>query len=282
MTLSMEPQGDETLHGVATTTVTTNECGGRGTVFEDPFVATRVGDVPSSVTVADPTTGHIPMSANPTPPGPGLVLEGTYRLDLDFQSQTINGSPVTKALPNRSEWWAFRSACDATGCVAAGVRLVDDNPNQSTGIATALDFRDGRWQETTSTLQPAEQCPNGPDADVSTVSWSLVPQPDGALRGVGPARSSPTSAASKATCTRHQSLASEREMSRPPWSSPTRRCFSRPTSKAPDAGCVLVARILHGLTSVLFRWCPRQDSNLRPANQLTCGMTCGEQQSHWG
>ena len=185
MTLSMEPQGDETLHGVATTTVTTNECGGRGTVFEDPFVATRVGDVPSSVTVADPTTGHIPMSANPTPPGPGLVLEGTYRLDLDFQSQTINGSPVTKALPNRSEWWAFRSACDATGCVAAGVRLVDDNPNQSTGIATALDFRDGRWQETTSTLQPAEQCPNGPDADVSTVSWSLVPQPDGALRGVG-------------------------------------------------------------------------------------------------
>jgi serine/threonine protein kinase, bacterial len=152
-------------------------------VDERPFVATRVGDVPTGVTVADPTTVKGPQLTNPTTPGPGPILEGVYRIDLDFQSQTINGLPVTGALPNRSEWWAFRSACDATGCIAAAAQLAPGNLQQNTGVAMALDFREGRWQDTG--VQPPEQCAKGPDADVSTVGWSLVPQPDGTLRGVG-------------------------------------------------------------------------------------------------
>ena len=123
-----------------------------------------------------------PQLTNSTTPGPGAGLEGVHRIDLDFQSQTINGLPVTAALPNRSEWWAFRSACDSTGCVAAAAQLAPGNLQQNTGIAIALDFREGRWQDTG--VQPPEQCSNSPDADVSTVSWSLIPQPDGTLRGV--------------------------------------------------------------------------------------------------
>jgi serine/threonine-protein kinase len=185
ITWSMEPQADGTLHGILTTTRITNRCGLGGVVNELPFVATRVGDVPTGVTVADPTTVKAPQLTNPTPPGPGPVLEGVYRIDLDFQSQTINGSPVTKAFPNRSEWWAFRSACDTTRCVAAGAQLAPGNLHQNTGIAIALDFREGRWQDTPPSVQPPEQCSNGPDADVSTVSWSLIPQLDGPIRGVG-------------------------------------------------------------------------------------------------
>lgn len=64
-------------------------------------------------------------------------------------------------------------------------QLVPGNLQQNTGIAIALDFREGHWQDTPPTVQPPEQCSNGPDADVSTVSYSLVPQPDGTLRGVG-------------------------------------------------------------------------------------------------
>ena len=51
---SLEPQVDGTLRGVHTLTVLTNECGFQGTVVQIPFVATRTGEVPTGVTVADP------------------------------------------------------------------------------------------------------------------------------------------------------------------------------------------------------------------------------------
>lgn len=106
-----------------------------------------------------------------------------YRVAFDFQNQTVDGSPATGTLPNRNEWWAFRSACGTTGCVAVAAQLVEGNHEQTTGIAIALHFSEGRWQETT--IQPPDQCATGPDSDVSTISWSLVPQSDGSLRGVG-------------------------------------------------------------------------------------------------
>jgi hypothetical protein len=64
-TWSLEPQPDGTLRGVATETVLTNECANQGTVYRTPVVATRTGDVPPSVTVADPTLFEAP-AAPPT------------------------------------------------------------------------------------------------------------------------------------------------------------------------------------------------------------------------
>jgi serine/threonine protein kinase, bacterial len=52
---SFRPQGDGTLAGVATMTVLTDECGHRGYVYKTPIVLTRIGDVPPSVVLADPT-----------------------------------------------------------------------------------------------------------------------------------------------------------------------------------------------------------------------------------
>ena len=53
---SFEPQPDGTLRGTKTGTALTNECGLQGQVALAPVVATRVGDVPTGVAVADPAT----------------------------------------------------------------------------------------------------------------------------------------------------------------------------------------------------------------------------------
>jgi serine/threonine-protein kinase len=183
---SLEPQADGTLRGVQTMTAIGNRCGLRGVMDESSFVATRVGDVPTGVAVADPTTVNPPVLIDSSAPTPGPELDGVYRIDFDFQNQTINGLSVTEPLPNRSEWWAIRSVCEASGCVAATAQLVEGNLQQNTGIASSLDFREGRWQDTPPGLQPPETCAKGSDADVSTIGWSLVPQPDGGkLSGVG-------------------------------------------------------------------------------------------------
>jgi serine/threonine-protein kinase len=54
MSLSFEPQPDGTLRGVMTQTMVTNECGDQGKVYQTPMVATREGDVPPGVVLADP------------------------------------------------------------------------------------------------------------------------------------------------------------------------------------------------------------------------------------
>ena len=51
---SLTPQPDGTLRGVQIQTVHSNDCGAQGATLRIPVVATRVGDVPPNVTVADP------------------------------------------------------------------------------------------------------------------------------------------------------------------------------------------------------------------------------------
>ncbi len=60
---SLAPQSDGTLRGTETETVLSNECGAQGAVVRVPVVATRVGDVPPGVTVADPASV---INASPT------------------------------------------------------------------------------------------------------------------------------------------------------------------------------------------------------------------------
>ena len=54
ISLSLQPQADGTLRGTQTLTVLTDECGLQGNVYKTPVVATRTGDVPASVVLADP------------------------------------------------------------------------------------------------------------------------------------------------------------------------------------------------------------------------------------
>lgn len=65
---SWVPQTDGTLRGVQTSNVVTNECGYQGEIYEVPFVATRVGDVPPGVTIADPAFFTDPALFNPPAP----------------------------------------------------------------------------------------------------------------------------------------------------------------------------------------------------------------------
>jgi Rieske Fe-S protein len=173
--------------------VLTNECGYQGAVEQAPFSATRTGDVPPGVTVADTATVLAsPTASAPTPLFGGPVLDGTFRVDYDQAHQTANGAQTTGGDPGFSEWWAFRSSCTSTGCVATGTKL-DDNNHQvaSTPAHTAeFHFVNGSWQRTPAQFQ--EQYPRclGADGKVvagahtQTVAWSLEPQPGGTLQGV--------------------------------------------------------------------------------------------------
>jgi serine/threonine-protein kinase len=182
---SMEPQVDGTLRGVVTTTVLTNECGFQGSVIQIPFVATRTGDAPSGVTLADPAAVTVSPSASTQPvAADGPVLDGTYRLDFDLANQTVAGQRTTSENSKQTQWWAFRSMCTVTRCVASGAELAETNQQQATGIVSVLHFAEGHWQDTPY-LQPPKPCPekNSTASDTDTIGLSLQPQPDGTLHG---------------------------------------------------------------------------------------------------
>lgn len=185
LTWSLGPQPDGTLRGTKTGVALTNECGFQGQVALAPVVATRVGDVPNGVTVADPASVAAAPSTGPADPRvAGPVLDGTYRLDFDLQNQTINGT-VTGLGAAVSEWWAFRSVCTAAGCAAAGSQLAESNQQEGTGTTSVVRFADGHWQGT-PTLQAPMECDrtNKPGRDDETRLWSWDPQADGTFRGV--------------------------------------------------------------------------------------------------
>jgi serine/threonine protein kinase, bacterial len=80
-TISLEPQPGGSSRGLSSATTISSECGQEGSVQQFPFVATRVGDVPLGVPVADPSTVSAPNAL--AAPVAGPVLDGTYRLDED-------------------------------------------------------------------------------------------------------------------------------------------------------------------------------------------------------
>jgi serine/threonine protein kinase, bacterial len=183
LTWSMQPQADGTLRGTKTGTGLTNECGLQGQVALAPVVATRVGDVPAGVTVADPATATVAPST-PAPHVAGPVLDGTYRLDFDLQNQTVNGT-VRGLGAAVSEYWAFRSVCTPAGCAAVGSELAESNQQEGTGTTSVVHFADGHWQGTTTLQAPMEcEMTNKPGRDDETRLWNWDPQADGTFSGL--------------------------------------------------------------------------------------------------
>src|SRR5271156_454892 len=124
--------------------------------------------------------------SGPAPSAP--PLNGAYRLDYDRAKQTSNG--VIRNNGGVTSWWAFTSACTATGCAATGTKL-DDASHQwakttGTGNTGVLHFVDGHWQAEPRQVQV--QCRKSHGGPISTqsapVGWTLTPEPDGTLRGV--------------------------------------------------------------------------------------------------
>ena len=180
---TFEPQADGTLRGFSLETYVTGACGVIGAVFQAPFVATRTGDVPAGVTVADPAdqTAAPPPTTNPPPPPGSPVLDGTYRIDYDDAHQTVNGDPATGTLKSETDWIALRSLCSPTQCVATGAFLKPDNQQAPSGAASVLRYTDGHWQDIANLSN--QPCSTTNAAQAVSQIWTLQPQPDGTLTG---------------------------------------------------------------------------------------------------
>lgn len=116
-----------------------------------------------------------------------VVLDGGYRLDLDRSQQTYNGTPDPQP-PDFTSWWAFRSSCTPSGCIASGVML-DDGTHQTVKAAAGsnsmvLDLSGDTWQSRPETLEFPCTGLNGATAgETTTQVMSLQPQGQTSLRG---------------------------------------------------------------------------------------------------
>ncbi|GAB4906941.1 hypothetical protein MAHJHV30_18100 [Mycobacterium avium subsp. hominissuis] len=130
------------------------------------------------------------------PNPPAAVLDGSYRVNWDFTKRTNNGAPapITKpadAPADNAAWWAFRSSCTQTGCVATGTLLdLKNHQVASTPLHTAeLHFVNGHWLRTPVKAKEAGSRCLGADNKIvpgeytEVVIWALEPQPDNSLKG---------------------------------------------------------------------------------------------------
>lgn len=178
---SLEPQDDGTLRGLETTTIITNECGSEGHVYQVPFTVTRTGDVPSGLAVNDPAAVTAPPPTNTTPSPVGLAeLHGLYRFDVDTTAGAGGGQVGTFSTQTR--WWAMRSECSSSQCVATAATIADERGKPSGG-ADVLRFAGTHWQSA-PTLVASQPCGSGMGAASATLSLSLEPHSDGSLRGI--------------------------------------------------------------------------------------------------
>ncbi len=136
-------------------------------------------------TAAPNAPAPVPSSDNARP----VPLDGTYRLDYDAAKQTQNGAPEPQ--PNTTGWWAFRSSCRSTECVATGTALDGANHQLARTPALTSDFfyRDGHWQATRTTQVPRPRCLAANQEVIAGTATELIafafePQAGGTLRGV--------------------------------------------------------------------------------------------------
>ena len=90
---SLASQADGSLRGTQTETVLSNECGAQGAVVRVPVVATRTGDVPAGIPLADPAQviSASTAPAHPVPPVLGGLCTDVDKIGYD---QTNNEQVV--------------------------------------------------------------------------------------------------------------------------------------------------------------------------------------------
>ncbi|BBZ52819.1 serine/threonine protein kinase [Mycobacterium heidelbergense] len=117
---SLAPQADGTLRGTVTETVLSNECGAQGAVVRVPVVASRTGDVPAGVNVADPaqavnTTN--PRSTKGSPPVLGGLCSDLDKLAYDptNNEQIVCEGTTWARAPITTGTHASGSSCDRPG-----------------------------------------------------------------------------------------------------------------------------------------------------------------------
>jgi serine/threonine-protein kinase len=153
---------------------------GRGNDTAPRQAAGPLTAIRSSAPAAAPTT----TSSSRNFPGPGEALDGSYRVDVNREEQTYDSTPDPQP-PNVSTWWAFRTSCTPTACVATGIMLDDKDHLSPAGgdKPLVLDFRDGAWQSRPDKVLFACLGPNGAAAKQTTTQTIRLEQLHGALRG---------------------------------------------------------------------------------------------------
>jgi serine/threonine-protein kinase len=141
------------------------------------MTSTQAGS-PASASAAPSTPAASTPAVAPVP------LDGTFRIEVQRSKQTYNYTPSPQP-PNVNTWWAIRSSCTPTGCLAAATMLDDDHtqakPNTKPLI---MEFGDGQWKSRPETVQFPCIGSNGSASTQSTTQvLSLRPQPQGDLVG---------------------------------------------------------------------------------------------------
>ncbi|BBZ39317.1 serine/threonine-protein kinase [Mycobacterium conspicuum] len=113
---SLAPQADGTLRGTETETVLSNECGAQGAVVRTPVVATRTGDVPAGVKLADPAevVNATTAPVAPSPPVLGALCSDVGKLGYDptnNEQVVCEGNSWAKA-PTTAGTHTAGSSCD--------------------------------------------------------------------------------------------------------------------------------------------------------------------------
>jgi hypothetical protein len=113
----------------------------------------------------------------------GQVLDGVYEIASDNEHRTVNAVPRPGV--DITRYWAFRSLCTQTGCVATAAE-VDDISHQTPYADhdhSTWRWHDGSWQEELD--HNTIPCGSASDAPAATQTMmrTLAPQPDGTLKG---------------------------------------------------------------------------------------------------
>lgn len=143
-------------------------------------MSTQAGSPATTTPAASSTTPSSTAAGSPLP------LEGMYVIEVQRSRQTFNNTPTPQP-PDVATWWAFRSSCTPTRCVAAATLLNDADHTQAKSPDVhplLLEFQGGQWRSRPETTKFPCIGPNGVASTQTTVQVvALRPEPEGNLAG---------------------------------------------------------------------------------------------------
>lgn len=144
---------------------------------EDAATSGPAGPPPEAPAADHP---DVPITSSPGLP----TLDGLYRLDYDNPRATLNNTPWPPAGNQvASYWWAFRSTCNPSGCVATSTRMDDINHTvpflEGGGMTAVFRLVDDSWQGDPGRGSLACAEPYIGQAQAVDTSLTLTPQSGG-------------------------------------------------------------------------------------------------------
>lgn len=155
-----------------------------------------VGLLAAGIAIGRRTSAPAPQAGRPaapsstttgsTPAAAPLPLDGTYRIEVQRSRQTFDTTPTPQP-PDVETWWAIRSSCTPTRCLAAATLLNDSDHSREKSPDVhplLLEFIDGQWRSRAETTKFPCVGPNGQASTQTTIQvLTLQPQSPRELAG---------------------------------------------------------------------------------------------------